>query len=201
MTPVGAPLRLRGTAPLKFVRVMVTVALPVAPWTIVSAAGVSDSVYSAAGPVPSLPQPTASANPADRTRPWRIQRFRTESRMIPRESESVGRAREKQKPASWVSPPSRFRDSLPSRHWRAVRRRASGITASELPFNVQLGRRRARSYGIAAHLDSGVHVQRDVATPSPRVLRGPWLQRRPQVIVLRVQVSILHCASPQEMPS
>src|SRR5436189_2882236 len=110
---------------------MVTVALPVAPWTIVSAAGVSDSVYSAAGPVPSLPHPTASANPADRTRPRRIQRFRTESHMIPRKVGLGGLGKgvrrplrfrlkaQNQRPATWVSPPSRFRDSLPSRHWRA----------------------------------------------------------------------------------
>ena len=41
-TPVGAPPKLKVTAPVKFVRVMVTVVLPVAPCTIVSAAGESD---------------------------------------------------------------------------------------------------------------------------------------------------------------
>ena len=44
VTPVGALPKLSVTAPVKFVRVMVTVVLPVAPWPIVSAAGVSDSV-------------------------------------------------------------------------------------------------------------------------------------------------------------
>ena len=44
VTPVGAPPRLSVTASVKLVRVMVTVVLPVAPWTIVSAAGASDSV-------------------------------------------------------------------------------------------------------------------------------------------------------------
>ena len=42
VTPVGAPPKLNVTAPVKLVRVMVTVELPVAPWTIVSAAGASD---------------------------------------------------------------------------------------------------------------------------------------------------------------
>ena len=43
VTPAGALPRLSVTAPVKFVRVMVTVDVPVAPWTIVSAAGSSDS--------------------------------------------------------------------------------------------------------------------------------------------------------------
>src|SRR5437660_6041222 len=48
VTPVGAPPRLKVTAPAKLVRVMVTVELPVAPCPIVSAAGESDRVYSGA---------------------------------------------------------------------------------------------------------------------------------------------------------
>ena len=43
VTSAGAPLRLKVTASVKLVRVMVTVAVPFAPWTIVSAAGVSDN--------------------------------------------------------------------------------------------------------------------------------------------------------------
>ena len=43
VTPVGALPRLRVTAPVKLVRVMVTVEVPVAPCVMVSAAGESDS--------------------------------------------------------------------------------------------------------------------------------------------------------------
>ena len=43
VTPVGPPVRLKVTAPVKLVRVMVTVALPFSPFTIVSADGASDS--------------------------------------------------------------------------------------------------------------------------------------------------------------
>ena len=44
VTPAGALPRLKVTAPVKFVRVIVTVVLPVAPCPIVSAVGESDSV-------------------------------------------------------------------------------------------------------------------------------------------------------------
>ena len=43
VSPVGAPPRLSVTAPVKLVRVIVTVVVPVAPWAIVSAAGASES--------------------------------------------------------------------------------------------------------------------------------------------------------------
>jgi len=43
VTPDGAPPKLNVTAPVKFVRVTVTVVVPVMPWTMVSAAGESDS--------------------------------------------------------------------------------------------------------------------------------------------------------------
>jgi hypothetical protein len=43
VTPAGALPKLKVTAPVKLVRVMVTVALPLAPCPIVSAAGVSES--------------------------------------------------------------------------------------------------------------------------------------------------------------
>ena len=43
VTPDGALPKLNVTAPVKFVRVMVTVVVPVMPWTMVSAAGESDS--------------------------------------------------------------------------------------------------------------------------------------------------------------
>ena len=44
VTPVGALPRLKVTAPVKLVRAMVTVVVPVVPWMIVSAAGASDNV-------------------------------------------------------------------------------------------------------------------------------------------------------------
>ena len=44
VTPVGALPRLNVTAAVKLVRAIVTVVVPLAPWTIVSAAGESDSV-------------------------------------------------------------------------------------------------------------------------------------------------------------
>ena len=44
VTPVGALPRLSVTAPVKFVRAIVTVVVPVAPGSTVSAAGESDSV-------------------------------------------------------------------------------------------------------------------------------------------------------------
>ena len=44
VTPLGALPKLNVTAPVKFVRVIVTVAVPVAPCSTVSSAGVSDSV-------------------------------------------------------------------------------------------------------------------------------------------------------------
>ena len=44
VTPAGALPRLSVTAPVKFVRVIVTVVGPVAPCAIVSVAGESDSV-------------------------------------------------------------------------------------------------------------------------------------------------------------
>ena len=43
VTPAGALPRLSVTAPVKLVRVIVTVEVPVAPWPIVSAAGASDN--------------------------------------------------------------------------------------------------------------------------------------------------------------
>ena len=43
-TPTGAPPRLSVTAPVKLVRLISTVVLPVVPWTIVRVAGVGDSV-------------------------------------------------------------------------------------------------------------------------------------------------------------
>jgi hypothetical protein len=42
--PAGAPLRLKVTTSVKFVRVIVTDVLLLAPWTIVSAVGASASV-------------------------------------------------------------------------------------------------------------------------------------------------------------
>src|SRR6266576_1880377 len=49
------------------------------------------------------------------------------------------------KPTAWVSPLSRFRDLLPSRHWRSARHRASGFIASELRSKMYSGPRVARS--------------------------------------------------------
>ena len=43
VTPVGALPRLKVTAPVTLVRVIVRVVVPVAPWAIVSAAGASES--------------------------------------------------------------------------------------------------------------------------------------------------------------
>ena len=43
VTPAGALPRLNVTAPVKLVRVILTFAVPVMPWTTVSAAGVSDN--------------------------------------------------------------------------------------------------------------------------------------------------------------
>src|SRR5256885_1182911 len=79
-----------------------------------------------------LPEHPPSATPHSATptqNPPRasIQRFRTESHMIPRKVGLGGLGKgvrrpllfrlkaQNQKPATWVSPPSRFRDSLPSR--------------------------------------------------------------------------------------
>src|SRR5256712_10001537 len=47
VTPAGAVPRLNVTAPVKLVRVIVTVSKPVPPSIILSAAGASDSAYSA----------------------------------------------------------------------------------------------------------------------------------------------------------
>jgi len=44
VTPVGALPRLKVTASVKLVRVMVTVVVPFAPWAIVSAVGATDNV-------------------------------------------------------------------------------------------------------------------------------------------------------------
>ena len=44
MVPTGAPPRLNVTAPVKLVRLMATVVLPLSPRTMVSVAGVSDKV-------------------------------------------------------------------------------------------------------------------------------------------------------------
>ena len=44
VTPLDALPKLNVTAPVKFVRVIVTVAVPIAPCSTVSSAGVSDSV-------------------------------------------------------------------------------------------------------------------------------------------------------------
>ena len=48
VTPAGALPKLNVTPPPKFVRVMVTVVVPLAPCPIVSAADDSDSVYAGA---------------------------------------------------------------------------------------------------------------------------------------------------------
>jgi len=70
-----------------------------------------------------------------------------------------------QKPATWVSPLSRFRDSLPPRHWRAARHRALGITASELRWKMPLGRLTARAP------PSSPPARRSL--PRVRLLHGP----------------------------
>src|SRR5947208_5296852 len=61
------------------------------------------------------------------------QRMDHESKLGPLHTRSLLSASHppKKGPATWVSPLSRFRDSLPPRHRRAARRRALGITASE----------------------------------------------------------------------
>lgn len=61
-------------------------------------------------------------------------------------------SRSEKKPAMWVSPLSRFRHLLPSRHWRSARHAASGLTASELRSNMPPTGSAARRRWVDQHL-------------------------------------------------